>query len=177
MTLQVKAIIGVIILLIIGGLSWFSYHMVHVWADQKVVTGEQSTVIKDQSKTIQLGASSAAITDAATAGAAAQAQGVQDKQSTIDASTDAQIKAITQQYSGKTMPQTQVTFTPSTQPATTPAKPAPTPVVVPATTPSQPTPYEQAVSQVRITGVWQTYCAGNPTDPDCQGVPAPQAQQ
>jgi hypothetical protein len=174
MTLQVKAIIGAVLFAIIAGLGWFGYHMVHVWADQKMITGEQTTVIKDQSQTIQLNASSAAITDAATANAASQAQAVQDTQGKIDQSTEAQIKNLAQQYAGQTMTPN-VTYTPVTPSTASPA-PKPVPVTVPATTPSQPTPYEVAVSQVRITGVWQTYCAGNPSDPDCQGVPAPQAQ-
>lgn len=176
MTIQVKAILALVVLAIIGGLGWFSYHMVHVWADQKVVNGEQKSVITDQGKTIQQAASSALITNAATANAASQAQAVQDTQGKIDASTEAQIKAITQQYAGGN-PASQVTFTPSTPsgPQPSPA-PKPAPVAHDPLAPTQPTPYEVAVSQVRITGVWQTYCAGNPSDPDCASVPAPQAQ-
>lgn len=176
MNLQAKLIGAGVIALIIAGLGWFGYHMVQVWSNQKTTNAEQSTVIKDQSTTIVLQASSAAITDTATAAAASRAQAVQDKQGTIDSSTEAQIKALTQQYAGQTITPN-VTYTPVTSGSATPAPVQPkAAVVVPATTPSQPTPYEVAVSQVRITGVWQTYCAGNPDDPDCQGVPAPQAQ-
>lgn len=174
MTLQVKAIIALIVALVIGGLGWFSYHMVQVWSTQKTTNAEQSTVIKNDAKTIVLQASSAAITDQATAAVVSQAQVVQDKQDKITLSTDDQIKALAQQYAGQTITPN-VTYTPVTNGKTAPV-PTKAPVAVPATTPSQPTPYEVAVSQVRITGVWQTYCAGNPDDPDCQGVPAPQAQ-
>jgi hypothetical protein len=172
MTIQAKLILAAVIAVIIGGLGWFSYHMVHVWANQKTTNAEQSVVIKDQGKTIQLDASSAQITDQATANAAQIPQQVQDTQAKIDVSTEAQIKDIAQKYAGQTIT-TQVTYVPPV----TPANPKPVPVTttktVEATAPSQPTPYEVEVSQARINGVWQTYCAGNPSDPDCS-TPAQQ---
>jgi hypothetical protein len=166
MTIQVKLIIAAVLAVIIGGLGWFSYHMVHVWADQKTVVSEQKNVIADQGNTIHLNASSAQITDQATASAAMIPQQVQDTQAKIDLSTEAQIKDIAQKYVGQTIT-TQVTYVPPATPANPKPAPVTTTKTVDATTPSQPTPYEVEVSQARINGVWQTYCAGNPSDPDC----------
>jgi hypothetical protein len=172
MNWQAKGIIAVVVLAIIGGLVFWVKHDSKVITQQTVTNAQQTTVINTQNTTIKQDASSAAITDTVTASAAAVPGQVQDTQTKIDASTDAQIKAITQKYAGQNPPNT-VTFTPTT-PSSPNAKPAPVPA--PVATTDQPTPEDVEISQVRITGVWQTYCAGNPSDPDCASVPAPLAQ-
>lgn len=166
MNWQAKAVIGVVILAIIGGLIFWVKHDSKVITQQTVTNAQQTTVINNQKNTIELQASGAAITDQATANAAVIAQHVQDTQAKIDSSTEAQIKDIAQKYAGQTIT-TQVTYVPPATPANPKPAPVTTTKTVDATTPSQPTPYEVEVSQARIDGVWQTYCAGNPSDPDC----------
>lgn len=180
MNWQAKAVIGVVVIAIITGLVFWVRHDSKVITQKTVDNAQQTTVINTQDKTIAQDASSAAITDNATGAAAQIPTQVQSVQTGITNSTDARIAEITKKYAGQTIP-TQVTFTPAT-PVVTNGQSAPKPAPVtqtvtkPATAPSEPTPYEVEVSQARIDGVWQTYCAGNPGDAACQGVPAPQAQ-
>lgn len=166
MNWQAKAVIGVVVLAIIGGLIFWVKHDSKVITQQTVTNAQQTTVINSQKNTIELQASGAAITDQATAAAAQIPQQVQDTQAKIDVSTETQIKDIAQKYAGQTIT-TQVTYVPPATPANPKPAPVTTTKTVDATAPSQPTPYEVEVSQARIDGVWKTYCAGNPTDAAC----------
>jgi hypothetical protein len=173
LTWQIKAIIGVVVVVLAAVLVWFAVHEYHTVLSDNQKIGADAVVIKGQDTTIKQQASSAAVTDTVVASSVQADQAAQATTSKIDSWVADQTKQIDSKYANPT----QVVVAPAGTTGTAVTKPTPAPAPVKTITSDQagdvvPTGRDAEVSAVQLTGSWMKYCAAiDNADAKCAGLP------